>query len=118
MQKLDIRKATFLKASSVSEQQRAIFKKILVKEFMSSEESATEMADDSTEHTVLRVRPLSWRSAKAARFFKRLDDRAAKSKPKSRQSVHQTLPRILGHASARPKPLSFPDDFWGFQEDV
>ena len=88
-----------------------------MKEFISSEESATEMTDGN-ERTVLQVRPLAWRSARATKFFKKLDDRASKAKPKSRQSVHQTLPRVLGDSSARSKPLSFPDDFWGFQEDT
>lgn len=111
---MEIRKAAFLKCS-VSEEQRLNFGKVLSKGFISSEESGTEIIERN-EQTILNIKPLLWRSAKVGRFFKKLDDKAAKTK-KSRKSIQQTLPRVLGNPSSRLKPLSFPDDFWGYVQD-
>lgn len=86
---------------------------VLVKEFMSSESSAEEDLDDeSGSRAVIAVKPLPWRGAKATRMMKRLDGRAESKK--SKQAKQQTLPRVIGLNSQRPKPVSFPDDFWGF----
>ncbi len=52
------------------------------------------------------------RGAKASRFLLKLDDKAKKKK--SKQSMKQTLPRVIGENSTRPKPPLFADDFWGF----
>ena len=54
---------------------------MLTKEFMSSEESAKEdlgTTDNagSSRHSVLAIKPLSWRAPKVDRFFKRLDHKA------------------------------------------
>ncbi len=112
LQKLDLRKSAFAKAT-VSEQQREIYSKVLVKSFISSEDSALE-GSDGVQKTVLKVKPLPWRSSRVVKFYKKLDNKAASGK-KSRQSMQQTLPRVVGDVSIRDKPLRFPNDFWGFQ---
>lgn len=61
---------------------------------------------------VLKIKPLHWRAAKVDCFFKQLDHKA--SKVKSRQSKQQTLPRVTGSWSTRPKPVGFDKDFFGF----
>ena len=78
---------------------------------MSSESSAVEQFEDGTERPVIAVKQLQWRGAKVTRFLKRLDAKAAHKK--SKQSIQQMLPRVLGGMSTRPKP-DLPDDFWGF----
>lgn len=78
---------------------------------MSSESSAVEQLEDGTERPVIAVKQLQWRGAKATRFLKRLDAKATQKK--SKQSIQQTLPRVFGGMSTRPKP-DLPDDFWGF----
>ena len=111
MQKLESRKAVFLKSSSLTSEQRNLWKKVLIKEFMSSEESAEEDFDGK-KRPALAVKPLLWRAPKVDRFFKRLDQRSEKGKTK--HSKQQTLPRVVGSQSSRVKPLSLPDDFFGF----
>ena len=110
-QKLEVRKSTLMKLS-VPEDQRDLAKQILRKELMSSECSDMEVLDDGSERPIIAVKPLSWRSGKANRLLRRLDNRT-KSKL-SKQSIQQTLPRVIGEASTRPKPLDIPEDFWGF----
>ena len=110
-QKLDLRTSTLLNTSSVPEEQKALGRQILTKEFMSSESSGIETLEDGSERSVIIVKPLQWRGAKAMRFLKRLDAKAMNKK--SRQSIQQTLPRVVGESSTRPKP-SMPDNFWGF----
>ena len=108
MQKLESRKAVLLKSSSLISEQRNLWKKVLIKEFMSSEESAEEDFDGPA----LAVKPLLWRAPKVDRFFKRLDQRSEKGKTK--HSKQQTLPCVVGSQSSRVKPLNLPDDFFGF----
>ena len=78
---------------------------------MSSESSDVEQMEDGEDRPVIAVKQLPWRGAKATRFLKRLDARAADKK--SKQSIQQTLPRVMGQNSTRPKP-DLPDNFWGF----
>ena len=79
---------------------------------MSSESSDVEHMDDGTERAVMVVKQLPWRGGKATRFMKCLDSKA--SSKKSKQSIQQTLPRVAGSSSTRPKPAHLPTDFWGF----
>ena len=90
-------------------------KKVMLATFMSSEESGEESIDGETEkRSVLLVKPLPWRSPRLARIFKQLDRKA--SRKKSKQSLQQTRPRVVGPESTRPKPLGFTDDFFGFSD--
>ena len=68
MQKLESRKAVFLKSSSLTSEQRNLWKKVLIKEFMSSEESAEEDFDGK-KRPALAVKPLLWRAPKVDRFL-------------------------------------------------
>ena len=110
-QKLELRKSTLLKSNVPAEQKKTAMEP-LVKEFMSSESSDEEDDGTGNPRSVIVVRPLPWRGGKADRLMQRLDSRA-KSKM-SKQSLQQTRPRVSGRTSTRSKPVSFPDDFWGF----
>jgi len=78
---------------------------------MSSDESGEEEIANGEKRQVLKIKPLRWRAAKVDCFFKQLDHKA--SKLKSRQSKQQTLPRVAGSWSTRPKPVNFDKDFFG-----
>lgn len=101
-----------LKCTSIPDTQQQLWQKVLTKDFISSEESGVDGED---QHQVLVIRPLEWRSSKVDRFFNRLDRKMTKNKTK--QSKQQTLPRVTGEKSLRPKPSGFADDFFGFQSD-
>ena len=103
--------STLLK-SSVPEDQKKMALEPLVKEFMSSESSDEETLNDGSSRPVIVVKPLPWRGAKANRLIQRLDNRAKSNM--SKQSLQQTLPRVIGPTSSRAKPDSFADNFWGF----
>ena len=111
---MDIRQSIVLKSSSVTDTHRDALKKIMVKEFISSEESGEEVVDGE-RRAILLVKPLSWRASRVERIFKQLDRKADKNKTK--QSKQQTLPRAIGPMSTRPRPIGFGDDFWGFAEN-
>ena len=81
-----------LKTNSLTDAQKDLWKKVVIKEFMSSEESGEEEIANGEKRQVLKIKPLRWRAAKVDRFFKQLDHKA--SKVKSRQSKQQTLPRV------------------------
>jgi len=115
-QKLESRRAAFANSSSsLTDTQINLWKKVLTKEFMSSEESEEEDAADHADgnkRAVLAIKPLAWRAPKVDRFFKRLDHKTTKRK--SKQSKQQMLPRVIGRQSSRARPLCLPDDFFGF----
>ena len=101
-----------LKSKSLSESQRDIWMKVMVKEFISSEESGEDEIEPGKNIPVLMVKPLRWRAAKVDRFFKKMDKKIEKTK--SKQAKQQTMPRVIGRYSTRPKPVGFADDFFGF----
>lgn len=70
---------------------------MVVKEFISSEESGEEDVVNGEKRQVMLVKPLPWRSAKVDRFFNQLDHKVQKHK--SKQSKQQTLPRVVGERS-------------------
>lgn len=111
LQKFESRKAAFLKTNQLSDAQRDVWRKVLIKDFISSEESGEESVDGE-ERQVIYVKTLPWRAPRVDRFFKKLDNKAARNK--SRQSKQQTLPRVGGRRSGRSKPLGFTEDFFGF----
>ena len=110
-QKFKSWQAVFMKTSTLSDVQREMWKKVMTPGFMSSEESGEEERDGE-KRAVIKVKVLPWRAPKVDRFFKTLDQKA--SKKRSRQSQQQTLPRVIGGFSCRPKPASYSDDFFGF----
>lgn len=83
----------------------------MTKDFISSESDQEENAGEQRQ--VLVLRPLRWRSSKIDRFFAKIDKKLLKDK--SKQSKHQTLPRVVGSYSSRPKPSGFDEDFFGFR---
>lgn len=88
--------------------------KLMIRDFMSSEESGEEMVDGE-RRAVIKVKPLPWRASRVDRIFKQLDSKGEKRK--SRQSKQQTLPRVAGCRSSRPQPMGFSPDFFGFLQD-
>ena len=75
---------------------------------MSSEESG----EDESEQPVIYVKPLAWRHPQVNKFFMQMDDRIERKK--SKRAKIQTLPRVQGQVSQRPRPTEFPHNFWGF----
>ena len=68
--------------------------KVLVSEFMSSEESG--------EENDIIVKPLPWRASRVDSFFCSLDEETKNGKLS--QSIRQMKSRILGDLSSRPQP--------------
>ena len=84
---------------------------MLIKEFMSSEESTSE-----SEESSLLKRTLPWRSSKVTNFFYDLDQQTDASK--STQSKRQTKPRTLsGVESTRPIPVTKKLPSWAIVAD-
>lgn len=100
-----------LKTSTLADAQRDA---IMVRDFMSSEESGEEMVDGE-RRAIIKVKPLLWRVSRVDRIFKQIDSKG--DKRKSRQSKQQTLPRVVGSRSSRPRSLGFSSDFFGFIQD-
>lgn len=96
----------------MTEERKVRWRKVLTKEFMSSEESGTETLEDGSERNVLYIRPLPWRSAQVTSGLHRLDEKVKKRKTK--HASQQTLTRKIGDISGRAKPDGFPNQFWGF----
>ena len=87
---------------SYSEADRTKWKKVVVTEMMSIDESGTE-----EDHSVFIVKELRWRSDKVTAFFERLDK--AHDARKTEQAIRQTKSRIrAGVMSTRPMPSGFP----------
>lgn len=103
-----------MKTTSLSDEQRELLKKVMIKAFISSEESGEETTETREKRAVLMIKPLPWRASRVDRFFKQLDRKG--SKQKSKQSKQQTLQRVIGCTSTRPKPPGFADDFFGFAQ--
>lgn len=87
---------------SYNEADKLKWKKILVTDMMSSDESDTEDGQP-----FFSVRILPWRSEKVTAFFQRLD--RLRQERKSEQASRQTKKRMdKGVISHRPKPTGFP----------
>ena len=97
LQRLAERVSEF-KRMSFSEVDRAKWRKTLVTEMVSSDESGTDNGK-----ATFSVKKLPWRSEKVTRFFDKLD--VAHRARKSEQAAHQTKPRIhQGAVSTRQPP--------------
>ena len=100
-----------LKTSTLPDAQREAIMKLMIRDFMSSEESGEEMVDGE-RRAVIKVKPQPWRASRVDRMFKQLDSKGEKRK--SKQSKQQTLPRVVGCRSSQPQPIGFPPDFFSF----
>ena len=72
---------TFLKAAALTDDKRDMWKKIVTKDFVSSEESGEDIVgvgENQEKRQVLYVKPLHWRAPKVGHFFKVLDHKAGK----------------------------------------
>ena len=91
---------------SYNDSDRAKWKKVLITEFMSSDESGTEDGEP-----VFIVKTLPWRSERVSKFFQRLD--AARDARKSEQANRQTKPRVYKDlVSSRPLPTTCAVPTW------
>ena len=106
---MEARKSSLNRTFSVKEEHKPLWMEVIVPEFMSSEDS-----DEENGKSALAIRPLTWRSPKVTKFFRQLDVKS--NKYKSDRGRRQTIPRKVGNVSERSKPLSFPDDHWGFRQ--
>lgn len=80
--------------------------------FISSEESGEEEVDGDVRQ-FLFVKPLPWRDAKVNKFMKQMDEKLKKRQ--TTRSKRQTLPRVPGDVSTRPKPITeYGANFWAF----
>ena len=113
LQKLAARKATLAKVD-IPEDRRTKWMEILVKSFMSTEESGSEELPDGTSRQVMYVKPLPWRHPKVNKFLGQLT--TINESGKSKRATQQTLPRIQGETSTRSKPAEFSSTFWGFEK--
>ena len=87
---------------SYSDNDREKWKKVLVTQLMSSDESA-----DEDDQAVFVVKELSWRSDKVMAFFQKLD--GARQSRKTEQASRQTKRRVRkGVMSSRPPPPGLP----------
>ena len=100
------------RSKTTDEEKKTRWRKVLLKDFMSSEESGKETLEDGSERSVLYVRPLPWRSVQVSRGFHHLDEKVKKQK--TRTGIQQTLVRKNGEVSKRLKPGGYPPEFWGF----
>ena len=88
---------------SYSDSDREKWKKVLVTQLMSSDESGNE--DD--ELAVFVVKELPWRSDKVTAFFEKLD--GVRQSRKTEQASRQTKKRVRkGVMSTRPPPSGLP----------
>ena len=104
-QKVNERKAALEKMEFIEEGQHEKWRKVLVIEYMSSEESGV---DDDNE--VIIVKPLPWRSSYVNQMFRRLDDKVIAEK--SPQSRRQMKKRVTGEPSIRSKPTGSEIPSW------
>ena len=110
-QKFESRKAAFLKTTTLTDAQQDMWKKVMTKEFISSEESGEENIYRRRIMTSYVHYGVALEGApKVDCFLKILDNKATKYK--TRQSKQQTLPRVVGRRSRRPEPLGFASDFF------
>ena len=101
-QKLNARKAALVKTKAVSEQEKPAIREGLLPCLMSSEESEGDGE--------FIVRPLPWRSARAADICHSLDEKYEKRK--SNRSKRMTFARKTGLPSDRKKPSAVTVPGW------
>ena len=80
-QKLEARKDVLFKTSSLTDAPRDLLKKVMVKDFMSSEESREDEQEGERKQVII-VKPLPWRASQIDGFFKQLDKKAGKNRSK------------------------------------
>ena len=56
LQKFESRKAVFLKTSTLTDAQKDLWQKVVIKEFMSSEESDNEIIGDGELRQVIKIK--------------------------------------------------------------
>ena len=99
----------FKRTTGVSDADRDKLAKVLVPEFMSSEDSC------GSDEDTITIRPLPWRSRKVSDFFTTLSEHAQENK--SNQAKRQTKRRIVGDVSDRSKPLDDSIPKWAFAKE-
>ena len=77
-----------MKLSTISDTRKDALKKVMLRSFLSSEESGEDCIDGEATKSVLLVKSLPWRVAKLGCIFKQLDKRSLKIN----QSIHDNKP--------------------------
>ena len=78
LQKLKSRNSVVMTSSTMSDTQKYALKIVMLRSFMSSEESGKHCIDGEVAKSVLLVKSLPWRAAKLGRIVKQLDKRLLK----------------------------------------
>ena len=95
------------KKSTLPEKEKEKWNKVLISDFMSSEES-----DDESEDIIV-VKPLVWRSERVTRFLQRLDEKCKDTK--TTQAKRQRKQRVASNdTSVHPKPVVANLPSWAF----
>lgn len=108
-QKLQERTELFKRTPDISSREREKLGKVLISEFMSSEESC------DSDDVMISVKTLPWRSSKITKFFTVLNEKAQGMK--SEQAKRQTKRRIVGGVSTRPRPQDASIPSWAFTKN-
>ena len=106
MQKLNARKATLQKTSSIPDKEKPKWMKYLVPELMSSEDNE----DDGS----FVLHQIPWRSQKANDFITSIDTKY--DTKRSKKSKVMTAERIPGTYSDRPKPAEGTLPLWTIKD--
>lgn len=103
-------------STSLSEAEKEKILKILLLEFMSSEETGSESgsgAEMMTRRKIFLSRPLDWRSAEVKTYFESLDRKV--DRLRSQRAKEMCRVRRVGPPSSRPCPPDLPA--WATMED-
>lgn len=100
------RKASLKLKKFKKESDKALWEQLMIMDFMSSEESDMDGDED-----VLIVHSLPWRKPSVKKMFSTLD--ADISRNRSSQSRRQMKRRVMGSASERARPTTYPK--WAVQ---
>ena len=101
-------------STAISPDLKETLKKVMLVSFRSSEESGKESVEGQEDkRAVVLVKPFPWHSSRLTRILHQLYRKACRKK--SKQSLQQTLPRVEGPPSKRPKPIvpGLPESLFG-----
>ena len=104
LQKLRHRRSVCLASTSLSQEEKERSMKILMLEFMSSEETGSDSGSGSDTTKIFLTRPLQWRSQAANSVMESLDRKIVRRRSERAKEMCRT--RRVGQPSSRPMPGS------------
>lgn len=102
LQKLRHRRSVCLASTSLSQEEKERSMKILMLEFMSSEETGSDSGSGSEMTKIFLTRPLPWRSQAANNVMESLDRKIVRRR--SERAKEMCRARKVGQPSSRPMP--------------